>query len=240
VAREPFFSKFRKMCKQLYKEFREDSNNLSEDVEEIVNPLLKHCTKEDIKTILDIIPWQKFSSSMIPNVINNIETQIRKGNVLDITEIIQKIHTLIFSDFKKELDKIIKKCLNEKDAEFIGKKYEFLLSQLLKLAKERSFEEYRQKLGNFEEGVDQYLLEYISDMIDRNIYIIDINTGMPYKEAISKNIYKNRKTILILYNHQAGHYESLGRITNHEESSTIQRVFDFNDELIIKIHQHLN
>ncbi len=79
------------------------------------------------------------------------------------------------------------------------------------------------------------VFEYISDFLNIDIYLMRDTTRMPYRQAFDCALrYKNRPSIIILWT-GSSHYECVGRLTK----KGIERVFDFDDPLILKINQIL-
>lgn len=78
--------------------------------------------------------------------------------------------------------------------------------------------------------------QMISDILDLDIYILDMKNQNVYKQASDINImYKNRKSIVILYLEDPGHYETIGVI----QDDKIKTLFSPSHDLITTIKENL-
>ncbi len=85
--------------------------------------------------------------------------------------------------------------------------------------------------------VDNRFHQFISDVINKDIYILYSITNNVYKSADDlKLLYKNRDSIVILYT--PGHYELIGRLNNITKEITT--VFNYNDSFIKNIQKELS
>lgn len=96
------------------------------------------------------------------------------------------------------------------------------------------FKMFKEKIKDPGSWVDEYLLEYVMECLDVNILVINANTKKAYKIS-EKNIYKKRKSVIVYYIPEF-HYESVGI---YNEDNSIERLFDYKDELIQKIYADL-
>lgn len=85
--------------------------------------------------------------------------------------------------------------------------------------------------------VSYYLNELISDFINKDIYFLD-SVRRDVINLSSGNLYKNRKSIVILY--MTGHYELCGIIEESEnETKSVKTLFNPDDDLIVIIKNRL-
>lgn len=79
--------------------------------------------------------------------------------------------------------------------------------------------------------VDYWMLGLLMEKLDRDIYIIDSKTRLPYPMG-DCNVYKSRKSIVILWVNKNS-YEIIGRLL---PDTKIQREFQADDPIIQKIY----
>jgi hypothetical protein len=114
--------------------------------------------------------------------------------------------------------------------------YEYLSrGQLPELSKEFPMLklENLQKLLLTRFPLDNIFNEYISDVLDIDIYILDGDNRRVYVTGEEDLYLKGRKSVVILY--QRGHYSTVGIYRNDR----IQTFFDKNDEFILTIREKL-
>ena len=88
---------------------------------------------------------------------------------------------------------------------------------------------------NSNRPVDNVYNEFISDQLNKDIYILDAIKQDVYMTGHDDDIlYKNRKSIVILY--LPGHYELVGV----HENGTTKTIFDPSHDLIRAIRQRMN
>jgi hypothetical protein len=123
-------------------------------------------------------------------------------------------------------DKVSKEQLKE-----LGNTLYEMLSTLSKTARPLAYNKFIKNLESCDYWVDYYLIDYISNYVEKDIYIIDDTTRMPYRLG-DCNMYKGRKSVIILWIGRS-HYESIGRVNNKKD---IIREFEPNDPLIERIN----
>lgn len=106
-----------------------------------------------------------------------------------------------------------------------------LLENLIDASIDNSYETYKDELTDSGASVDVYLITYLMNVFDRDIYFINSKNREPY--VFGDNPYKDRKSIILLW-FEAGHYEVIGRLL---EGNRIQREFEPDDPLIAKIRK---
>lgn len=145
-----------------------------------------------------------------------------------INNLIEKKYPELYESFlqisEKNIDDLIEKIstLSEKNIE--------IRSELYKI-KVDTFEKYREDLKNCKTWVgEEYnsinAIEYLSDVLDIDIYIIRDKTRRPYSSDC-KVRYKNRDSVIVLWVGDS-HYECVGRLKDKK----VERVFKPDDELI--------
>lgn len=101
--------------------------------------------------------------------------------------------------------------------------------------------EEMQKVLNSSSYVDNLFNEFISDIISKDIYLLDMNTKNIYVTGKDDDIlYKKRKSIVILYIPESQHYELVGVMRVDSNSMmVIKTIFDYNDDFILKIREKM-
>tara|TARA_A100001011_G_scaffold394642_1_gene487541 strand:- start:11351 stop:12481 length:1131 start_codon:yes stop_codon:yes gene_type:complete len=139
---------------------------------------------------------------------------------------------------------IIKNCINylisnksfvkvEKNKqEFIVNNINFLLRVICKDAHKSAYRNYVKNLKDMEDEIDSVLIKTLSDNFNRDIYIIDGNTHLPFNMFPEEELYKHRKSIILLKIDDRK-YEIVGRLL---PGNRIQREFDYKDNLISKFN----
>lgn len=153
-------------------------------------------------------------------------------------------HAIISAFFKPYIENTIDKSefivkFRKDLSDVLEKKYDTLgggsFVELSRDDKEYSLESLK-KMLNSNSSVDNRFHQLISDVINKDIYILYTRTGNVYKSADDlKLLYKNRDSIVILY--MPGHYELIGRINNITREITT--LFDSNDSFIKNIRREL-
>ena len=101
--------------------------------------------------------------------------------------------------------------------------------------REASLEAMKEVLNSYE-PVNELFDEFISNVLDKDIYMLDSKTKDIYMhpDRNSGLLYKNRQSIILLDLH--GHYELIGVM----RSGKIYTHFDANDSLILSIKQRMD
>jgi hypothetical protein len=109
-----------------------------------------------------------------------------------------------------------------------------MLSTIAKTARPIAYNKFIKSLESCNYWVDNFLIEYISKYIDRDIYIIDDKTRIPYNLG-NCEMYKGRKSIVILWIGRT-HYESIGKVINKGGKNEIVREFEPDDPIIERMY----
>lgn len=139
-------------------------------------------------------------------------------------------------NFRKDLATTLNDPISPKDS---TTPYELLSRrQLAKLAKELDMEEYtlknmQEELENPNKWVWTLYLEYISNQIDKDIYILDSEKEDIYITGEEDILHTGRDSIVILY--LLDHFETVGLNINGK----ICTLFDTNSTFISKIRMRL-
>lgn len=148
---------------------------------------------------------------------------------------------------KGVIDTLVKSCvtylaknesfrkIDSKKQELIVTSLNFLLRFLCKDAYNTAYRDYVKNLKDMEDEVDGITVKSICDKFNRDIYFIDPNVHLPYHPFPDEDLYKCRKSIILL---KMGpkHYEIIGRLL---PGNRIQREFDFKDHLISKFNLYI-
>lgn len=110
------------------------------------------------------------------------------------------------------------------------------IKDILKDCKRYCYNQYRQSLKELNSWIHVDTIEFISNYFNRDIYIIDAKTRMPYVLSGHNQLFKKRKSLIILWIDQC-HYEILGTL---QSNNTVIRQFEFNDPLIQQIYKLLS
>ena len=105
------------------------------------------------------------------------------------------------------------------------------IQSILDHSRKTAFKAYIRGLKSVGEDVDSYNIGIISDRFNRDIYFLDGNTRLPYRDASHQNL-KGRKSIIIMWV-DGVHYEIVGRLLS---GNRIQREFTHDDQLIKKLN----
>ena len=90
----------------------------------------------------------------------------------------------------------------------------------------KAWEKYKLDLAT--EWNEVNMIELISNVVDRDIYIVSSKNMLPYKPTTKcEDLYKSRKSVILLKNLE-GHYDLLGRV----EGNKLIKALDFNDGII--------
>lgn len=83
------------------------------------------------------------------------------------------------------------------------------LKELGTQLREYSLPAIKKHLKTPSESTNEILIEYVSDMLDKDIYIVNYTTGDVYPTAAG-SWHKGRNSVVILYLETASHYELVG------------------------------
>lgn len=98
---------------------------------------------------------------------------------------------------------------------------------------------YKKKIKDCSEWANDFMYKLISDFLNIDIYIIIIETGLPYNMGLGaqENITSGKRDAVIVGSIDESHFESIGYKT--KEMDEIQRVFAPDDKVIKDIRKIL-
>ena len=124
------------------------------------------------------------------------------------------------------------KNLPKEKSDYIQSVIKKVINMILDSSENVSYKKYIQSLRNTLEFTDMYSIGLISDYFNRDIYILNSNNRMPYRNCSSSENLKGRKSILLIWVNN-NHYEVVGRLL---PKNKVQREFKPDDPLIKKLY----
>jgi hypothetical protein len=177
-------------------------------------------SKQAYEIVCDILTFEDFDKTILPKSYDECSDQ----NIKACRKvIIDNTQTLL----KKGFDSLD----NINEAKYCIDKTMTLIETILEESEEHAFKDHIKNLKDTSVTVDTYTINLIADRFNRDIYILDSRTRMPYKLS-DDHIAKKRKSIIIMWLGGV-HYEVVGRLL---PGNRIQREFYLDDPLIKKIH----
>lgn len=208
----------RKTLKGFYDYFTK-KNYLPKLRDKILLNVLEPLMKESLKNYI----------IMVDNVdYKEIDINILSINAQNIDEYISTINKNATGFFNSITDRL------DVDNNFISTILT-LFDIISKEAEDYSYMKYKESLGEVCSWIDQTQIGLLSDTFKKNIFIIDGSTRMPYEIGGCDYFRQDRKNVIIIWVGR-GHYEVLGRLL---EDGTVQREFEWEDQLIQKIYLFL-
>lgn len=228
IAKIPFQENVNYILLNVYLFLTNNTNSKGRSTKKVMKKLLQ--TNEDnteVYTLLtELIPLEKgFEQIILPEAYSQTE----KLNINACKNAIIK-RSIKFLYKKSEI-----KLLDEKKAKYIENCLHKLLKEILDEAEESAFQNYVKGLENVSEEVDTYTIGLISDRFNRDIYIIDGKTRLPYNNSSTSHTLKGRKSLIVLWIGD-NHYEIVGRLL---PGNRIQREFSHTDPIIHKLYTFL-
>jgi hypothetical protein len=222
-----------------YISFQENLNliltTLYKNGDDCINDLIVKNINEDekkytefFKFIIQLISIEDFEKHILPNSYKSIENDNSKMNL-------EKTRKKIINETVNWINNIIEKKLNKLDENrklSLINATKIIIKNCIKHAKNIAFFNYQSNIENTTSFIDMTMISLLSDYFNRDIYFIDAKTRMPYP---SNQTIKNRKSIIIIWIDDV-HYEIVGELL---DDNIIKRVFDPNDDLILKIKTFL-
>jgi len=133
----------------------------------------------------------------------------------------------LFLDRIKDLEKEEGETIEESRIVYWCDRIKVLAHLIYDLSLTNAYKEFRTKLGTVGIWMDVFVLKYISNKIDRDIYFLD-GDRKPLKKSCEL---KGRKSVILLWIDES-HFEVIGRLL---EDKRIQREFEPDDKLIVKM-----
>ena len=203
-------------------------NKLVTDLLEDTN---KNIIPEEINTfkiIFEILPFVEcFEQDILPTTYSKTENK-----KIDFCIQTMRRNTLLCC--KKRIIKLSNN-LDSKRINFFLNKLDQLILLACKESYEISYNEYVNNLQNNSVDIDTSTIDMISDKFKRDVYFIDANTRLPYRNASTTANIKNRTSMIIIWINNA-HYEIVGKLL---PGNKIKRDFEHSDPLIKRINTFL-
>lgn len=189
--------------------------------------LIEYLSEDNIefyKILIKLLPLKILEEEILPKAYNKSISLSIDENCLEIIS-----STIEYIKSMKNYN-----IINPNKKEYLIKNVKKWLTVILAETEEISYKNYVKNISNpsYTIGID--MMEFISDFFNRDIFIIDSNTRLPYVSLFSENNIKRRKSIVILWVN-SNHYEILGVKTKNQ----IKRNFSHNNIFIDKIYSFL-
>lgn len=224
VAKVAFLENLHNILKDFYafvsKREKRVTNHMTEVV---VDKLIDNNTKKfDIYNMIsELIPLDTgFEQNILPKVSETPFDKIEK---------ILVVETIRYLRRKEEIQRI-----DKKKSDYFTKMTFDMVNVIGEEAMNSAYIEYINNIKCLNMDVDSSMIEIISDMLDRDIYIIDSKNKLPYNNVSNKTI-KRRTSIILLWVGD-NHYEIIGRMI---PGNIIEREFSANDPIINKLYTFL-
>lgn len=185
------------------------------------------------KTFEKIYNYLFFDGDIDRDYIKIINNNLKIKNILGKKD--KKYYLDVFlPDFFKKHPYVIESKntiggAKKQDEEFIIKNFMYDICIFSKELEYSLFIDY----VNSNNWVDQRLIGYVCNKVDRDIYFIDGDTRAPYMLG-GESDYKRRKSVVLCFTNNS-HFESIGIIRNNK----VSREFSKNDKLIEKLYTFL-
>lgn len=157
------------------------------------------------------------------------KAQDRDG-IKSIKKVIITYAEKVVTDKLKEND-----VRDDKRYRYYTQKFIQLITNIVNECQDNTFERYKSTLGDCKSYVDQYMIGYIANKLDYDIYFLDGDTRMPYMLG-GCNDYRYRKSIIMLWIENK-HYEVVGKVI--QGTKQVMRVFEPDDSLIEMIYTYM-
>ena len=210
--------------------FKNTLNDVLQHLYDIVNNINNDCKDKNLEDIVktvknnnvtellfDLISLKDFKDLFNLNIDKKyiydeykIQVDNKLKNILDSVEILKEVENV-------KHDYIVKNVINIKDT-------------LIEKVKKLTYNMYYKKITK---NINVELVNLISKKLNINIYFIDSNTRLPFLLDPKQN-FKDRKSIIVLK--IDNRYETIGFLLPHDK---IQRLFDYNENIIKKINMFL-
>lgn len=220
VSKNDFFMELRIVMDNIYKtvidkeenEYIEENEELKELIEE---------NKKILQFILDKLPRDVIDNKIIPESYSKGDVYFCGSNFVRL--------------IKKYFKKCFKKYLNEQDeTKFVTllDKTGSFFEQVSQYTIDKTFKNFITKFADPNEWMSMEYIPLIADTFDINIYFFNDETKTPYITGLDTRLYNpDRKSIILLWSDNS-HFDALGVM----EDGRVKTTFDFDDEIIVKIH----
>lgn len=211
---------FSEVFLSVYNSISSKENTKKRYIRDIINIII---VNDEIRNIYEVI----FSVIKLEDLDNIISEVYQKNQDIDtiIDSIPKNIETFITNKFEGRM--------NEERVTYFSSKIKYMMEIIVIYSVKQSFNNYCKELEDHEVYLDQTHIEILSDKFGFDIYFLDANTRMPYLTGVSKDNYKKRNSVFILWVGEC-HYEIIGRII--KGSNKLDRKFDSNDPFVVMMY----
>jgi hypothetical protein len=226
----PFQEKVKTLIFGFYRYILRGGTANRKSIRKIIRSVIKDekVDTETYKLITEMIPYTKgFENIILPLAYKYCS----KDKVTKCKKYIVE-HSVKY--YKKEFDKL-NGHLEDESVQYYLDKLELLVQTIVDEAEYSSYNEYIESIQDTCIEVNAYNIGLISEKFNRDIYLIDSSTRMPYNYTTTNNNIHKRKSIILMWI-SGCHYEVVGRLLS---GNRIQREFDFDDPLIKCIYTYM-
>jgi hypothetical protein len=227
VAQVPFQENISKLFTDFYRFVSKEKDCKTKEGKKIAKSLLRD--KKDLETfqiIFEIMSLETLEKKLLPEIYEKCTEQT-------IENCKQFICDQIRSFVDNTLNKLDKNLEKSKRQFFIDKVI-LLCNAVTEQAEQIAYKKFCKDLKDISLTIDPFTIGILSEKFNRDIYLIDSRTRMPYIFGNKENI-KNRKSIVVMW--VGGiHYEIVGKLL---PGNRIQRQFEHDDPLIKRVNMFL-
>lgn len=230
VAKIPFQTGIRDLLEEFVKYVGENDIELSTDSEEldIVLKTIINRQFEQYHILFELLEVDEFEKNIFPKAFEKCE----KGSLADCK---QSVIDEATSQFNEILGSISEEDIDRNKREYLQKELVNLLKIMVNTVESTIYDSFVEKISDCSAWVDQYLIGFLSDYFNRDIYFVSGETRLPYIVGGCAD-YKRRESVIVL-NLDNTHYEIMGRLL--EGGKRVQREFKPDDPLIDKLYTYL-
>lgn len=227
IAIVPFQDNLNNILVNFYRFMNDDNKARGASTKRVIKGLIgENGQNFDLyKLLTELIPIDAFQSIILPSAF----TKRDKVKISTCANLIVE-DTLLYLSKKDEI-----KSIPSDKASYICSVTTKFISTILDEAKESAYKEYLRGLQTIGEEVDSYTIDFVSTRFNRDIYLLNGNDRLPYKNSYTVNSLEQRKSIVVLWIDK-NHYEVVGRLL---PGNRVQREFDCDDPIIEKLYNFL-
>ena len=220
----------------VYQHISNPKNNISSSVQRIIDNIELNKHSKLYRLISTILSFEKLDNIVLSHAFDKCSSYVRKDPKISFENRVKIIKKVVNNAFSLELKKHDNKNeLGEKRQEYFCKKFDVLLSEIIKNSIFSAYRKFRDELKDSNTWIQQDSIEYLSDFFKRDIYFVDSRTRLPYKQGPCN--YKRRDSIVILWLGDS-HFENIGHIIN-TDTNEVRRTFSYEDPIISRITELL-
>ena len=191
------------------------------------------------KFVIELIKKNIKSYEMIVNILDHDTMDKIRSKVFDaspIQECKQKWSDDAVGMFLSLVDQSVEK---EDEVFEAQRKLVDLIDLICDFSMEMALKRYKEELSDCSKWATEEMFRLVSDFLEIDIYFITEETGLPYRLAGGcENMMSGKRRSVIVGSIGGGHFESIGYKKSSSEvgKGIIQRVFEHDDPLIVKLH----